>query len=463
MSAEAESCRPRGRALPWAIGGVFFVLYTLLSVTNHLNLRTTGYDLGIFEQAVRNYAHLRVPVSELRGPGFNLLGDHFHPILATLAPFYRLFPSAITLLVAQAALLGASAVPIVRVAVRRFGPGAAICIGVAYGLSWGLQTTVDFDFHEVVFAVPLLAFSLECLLERRWTAAVWWAAPLVLVKEDLPITLAAIGLYIFVKGQRRLGLWVIGGALASFLLILLVLIPSMNPVGQYGFSKDLGGSVWDVLGDAPKRLVSPNEKLFLLAALLAPTAFLALFSPVTALAIPTLTWRFLSVNPSYWVVGYHYSAVLMPIVYFGLVDALTSGKRVLPEKSFLRVRHVALAACVVVAVAGIAGQPLKKLLRADTWAESQRTIDAKHVLDLIPDDASVAASNNLAPQITNRCTVHLFPALNATAPVDEWIVADTRFANWPYSAQVQAGIVERLKATYQTVAQAGDFILLRRE
>ncbi|GAB3880990.1 hypothetical protein GCM10029964_036300 [Kibdelosporangium lantanae] len=206
--------------------------YAMLSITNHLGLRTTGFDLGIFEQAVRGYAHLRAPVSELKGPGYVLLGDHFHPILALLAPLYRLFPSPITLLVAQAVLIGVSAVPVARLALGRFGVVTGVAITVAYGLSWGLQTAADFDFHEVVFAVPLMAFAIECLLGERWRAAVCWAAPLVLVKEDLPITLAAIGVYLVLKGQRRLGLWVFGLSLAAFVLTITVVIPSMNPVGS---------------------------------------------------------------------------------------------------------------------------------------------------------------------------------------------------------------------------------------
>jgi uncharacterized membrane protein len=86
----------------------------------------------------------------------------------TLAPLYRLFPDAVTLLVAQAGLLAVSVVPLSRVTLRRFGGPAALAIGIAYGLSWGIQTTVDFDFHEVVFAVPLLAFSIERLVCRQW-------------------------------------------------------------------------------------------------------------------------------------------------------------------------------------------------------------------------------------------------------------------------------------------------------
>jgi uncharacterized membrane protein len=47
---------------------------------------------------------------------------------------------------------------VTRAAGRALGRGKGLAVGVAYGLSWGLQRAVDFDFHEVAFAVPLLAF-----------------------------------------------------------------------------------------------------------------------------------------------------------------------------------------------------------------------------------------------------------------------------------------------------------------
>jgi uncharacterized membrane protein len=448
------------RWLPWALGGALVVLYSMLSITNHLRLGTTGFDLGIFEQAVRGYAHFSAPVSELKSPGYVLLGDHFHPILAVLAPFYRLFPSPITLLVAQAVLIGLSVVPVARLALGRFGTSTGVAVTVAYGLSWGLQTAADFDFHEVMFAVPLVAFSIECLLGSRWRAAVLWAAPLVLVKEDLPITLAAVGVYVFLKGQRRLGLWVVACALAAFVLIIVVTIPSMNPVGEYAFTGDIGPdrTVWETLST----LFTPTQKVTLLAALLAPTAFLALFSPVTALAIPTLLWRLTSVNPFHWATGFHYNAVLMPILYLGLVDALTSGRRYLPGPTFRRARAAVVAACVVMTIGGVTLEPLGKLTRPETWQHDQRAADAQRVLDQVPNNALVAASNNLVPHLTDRCTVRLFPAMDGHRQDEEWIIVDRLFVNWPYPASVQARIFADFQARYRTVASVGDFVLLRR-
>ncbi|MET7440268.1 DUF2079 domain-containing protein [Streptomyces sp. NPDC005568] len=102
------------RQRSWLLAGLLFTLYTALSVRTHHRMLTTGYDLGIFEQAVRSYAHGHLPVSEVKGSGFPLLGDHFSPVLALIAPVYRLWPTAETLLVVQSALLSVAVVPLMR-------------------------------------------------------------------------------------------------------------------------------------------------------------------------------------------------------------------------------------------------------------------------------------------------------------------------------------------------------------
>ena len=100
---------------------VLMALYSTLAIRHQITVQTGGYDLGIFEQAIRNYAALRPPIAVLKGQGFNLLGDHFHPILVTLAPFYAVFSTPITLLVAQAFLLALAVWPLVTWAGRSLG------------------------------------------------------------------------------------------------------------------------------------------------------------------------------------------------------------------------------------------------------------------------------------------------------------------------------------------------------
>ena len=122
-------------AYSWGTAAVFAVLYTVLSVRRHQLQQTAGYDLGIFEQAVRGYAHLQAPVAPLKGLGFNVLGDHFSPAVAVLAPFYRIFPSPVTLLVAQSVLLSLAIVPLADWALTARGLRTALVVGFGLGLS----------------------------------------------------------------------------------------------------------------------------------------------------------------------------------------------------------------------------------------------------------------------------------------------------------------------------------------
>ena len=58
----------------------------------------SSWDLAIFSKTTKAYTHLQTPIMEIKGPGYNLLGDHFHPILILLGPVWRLFPTPLALL-----------------------------------------------------------------------------------------------------------------------------------------------------------------------------------------------------------------------------------------------------------------------------------------------------------------------------------------------------------------------------
>ncbi|GAA1642961.1 DUF2079 domain-containing protein [Actinoplanes couchii] len=391
------------RPVRW-LAAALFLAYTTVSVSKHLRIRTTGYDLGIFEQGIRGYAGGGAPLSPLKGPGVHLLGDHFHPLLAVLAPLYRLFPGPGTLLLAQAALFAVSAVPVTRLAIRRFGTRGGLAVGAAYGLSWGVQQAVAFDFHEICLAVPLLAFALECLVEGRWRAAVAWAAPLVLVKEDLPLTVAAIGGYLILRGQRRRGLATLGGGVVAWLLIVGVIVPAFNHDAAYAYTS--GGAL---LTEVPRKLLT-------VAMILAPTALLAARSPILLIALPTLAWRFWAANPNYWGTGFHYSAVLMPIAFVAMLDA--------PPVLSGRFRRIVPAFCLAFALLSTATLPFRALTDPATWQARSDPAAAgvRRILERIPDGAVVAASNRLAPQLTARCEVYLFPGYPGDALRPEWVV-----------------------------------------
>ncbi|MFF6969929.1 DUF2079 domain-containing protein [Streptomyces tsukubensis] len=487
--------------LPWAWAAGLFALYATVSVRRHLLIRTTGYDLGIFEQAVRAYAQLRPPVVPLRGEDFNLLGDHFHPAIAVLAPLYRIWPGPLTLLLAQAALLAVAVVPLAGWAAEVLGRRAAHAVALVYGLSWGIASAVAFDFHEVALAVPLVSAAVTALGRRRWRAAVLWAAPLVLVKEDLGLTLAAVGAYLVWKGPRRLGLFTAAAGIAASAVEIKLLLPAFNPAGGYAHGENLGegahGSLLTTIAFAPLDALRPDIKAMTLVLVFAPSALLALRSPLALLALPTLAWRMLSQNAFHWGTSFHYSAVLMPIVTAGLIDALrhwrtpgpvTPGPATAGPGSGARspaARHIRASLVTALAVTAVMlpSFPLAQLAQRATWRTGEHVAAARQVLARIPDGATVAATNRLVPQLTSRTEVVLFPSFPVHArlyeyardrlprPTAEWIVHDRHAppawpyhaGHWPYPPEQQTAELERAQRVYgyRKVAERDGITLLR--
>ncbi|MER6913653.1 DUF2079 domain-containing protein [Streptomyces sp. NPDC000594] len=474
--------------LPWGWAAALFTLYATVAVRRHLLLRTTGYDLGIFEQAVRAYAHLRPPLAPLRGEDFNLLGDHFHPALAVLAPLYRLWPSPLCLLVAQSALLALAVVPLCAWALTALGRRAAHAVALVYGASWGIASAAAFDFHEVALAVPLLSCAATALGRRRWRAAVAWAAPLVLVKEDLGLTLAAVGAVIAWQGPRRLGAVTAACGVLASAVEVRVLLPALHPAGGYAHGANLAEgahtSLLTTVAFAPLDALRPDIKAMTLILVFAPSALLALRSPIALLTVPTLAWRMLSQNGFHWGTSFHYSAVLMPVVVAALIDALRPWHT--PGAPPAAVRHVraSLAVALAVTLVLVPSFPLAQLAQRATWRTTAHAEAARALLARIPDGATVAASNRLVPQLTSRCEVVLFPAFPVDArlyrydrdrlprPTAEWIVHDRhapeawpyRTGHWPYPAEQQAAELAAAQRSYgyRRVAERDGITLLRR-
>lgn len=440
---------------PYWTAAALFALFATLSAMRYRTMGTISWDLGIFEQVVRSYAHLQAPVADLKGPGANILGDHFSPVLALLAPLYRLLPSPLTLLTAQAALFALSAVPVTRIAARVLGRRAGLALGVAYGLSWGLQRAVDFDFHEIAFAVPLIAFSLEAVVRGRWPAAVWWAAPLVLVKEDLGVTAAAIGVVIVIRARRAVPVAValVAFGLTATALTLGVIIPAFNGAGSYDYWTKLAGDG----GPAPTIPLDTAVRT-LLWILLPTTGLLALRSPLLLAAVPTIGWRFVSHDDHYWGTDWHYNAVLMPVVFLALVDALPRFRG--SARPWLRsyAGHLP-AAALAAALALTTTLPLARLTEAATYEKPAAVADAEALLGTIPDGASVEADVRPISRLTDRTRVLWIGDTRGIDP--DYIAVQLRDGRTTRQALAEAR-TRHPKATYTPFGSAGGLTVLKR-
>ncbi|MFV2022076.1 DUF2079 domain-containing protein [Micromonospora sp. LOL_023] len=444
---------------------MLFALYSSYTLVRHARMESNGFDLGIFDQAVRAYSQFRAPVSELKGPGFNVLGDHFHPALALLAPLYWIHPDPVTLLITQAALFAVAAVPVTALAIEVCGQRAGIAIGLAYGLSAGIQQSVRFDFHEIALAVPLIAFSVANLARRRWVPAVAWALPLMLVKEDQAIYVAALGGYLILQGKRALGVTIMSTAVLAAILSIFLIVPAFSPGGDYGY---LQSGTLNEQG-AIARLFTPLVKWGTIFSLLAPTLFIAIRSPLILLAAPTILARFWASNEGYWGTGFHYNSVLIPVIFVAFIDGLGRLDGATPPRLIERInisrqpwRFAAPAALAIAVVVTMSGQPLWQLTDFEQWRISPQIQAARATLAVIPDGADVAAANRLAPQLTARTTVYLFPDQPSDSLQPEWVAIKEDPDNWPVSSREHRIRASKLtEYGYQEVARGGGVIVLR--
>lgn len=388
---------------------VFGVLYAALSLVRFNRFDPSSWDNAIFEQGIRGYAHFGAPIVDLKGPDFNQLGDHFSPIIVLVAPFYRVFPSAQTLLIAQAVLIAISVGVVAQIAIKTLGKSRGTALAIAYGMSFGIQSAVEADFHEVAFAAPLLALAGAAYIDRDWRRVIWSTLPLMIVKEDMGLTVAAIGLVVWLAGERRRGAVLATVGVLGMAFVIFVIIPYFNPSGTWDYANTIGGDrrFFEVAFDQSGR------KLLTVLITFGVTGLLALASPWAWLALPVLCGRFVADNEFYWGTDWHYSLVLMPIVFIALIDAMNREHRL----AWLRA-YAPQGAAVALAFAASMQlhSPLSVLVRPATYEANPRAASARQVIGLVPRGASLETDIGLMTHLATGRTVYWLGTIGKAQP-----------------------------------------------
>lgn len=441
-------------------------LYSVFSLVLQYRVLTSAYDLNIFDEAVRSYSHFHLGISPIKGlhngfgPDFSVLGDHFSPIIALIAPFYWIYSGPQTLLVAQAVLFALAVPPLWTFTRRALGGGrkavaAAYLVSVAYALSWPIVNAAGFDFHEAAFAPVLMAVLFERLQAGKLKTALLAAFGLLLVKEDMGFFVAGVGIFLLfqdvivreatVNRQKLVGVGLIVGGFIAVVVSVYILIPHFGGRSSYYWAySELGPN-----GPAAAKymaahplatahiLVSPDEKVHTYLWLLAPFLFLSLLSPASIAVLPLLLERMLGVKyPAWWGLGAHYNSYLVIPLAIGGIDGIVRLERwvrKIRRKEF-RLDHrlpagvIPVACTALMAVFAIAVVPdygLGQMLNPSFYHRTAQETTQAEVAAAVPDGVTVEAPSSIAPQLASRDTVLLWDGDGESPLYPRWVVTDT--------------------------------------
>ncbi|TAK36448.1 MAG: DUF2079 domain-containing protein [Chloroflexota bacterium] len=425
--AKRLGAKPIGAAAaPYVISfmvATYAAVFVYLSILSQDAFQTHAFDMGNMDQAVWNTMQGRWFHFTNWGGGTSRLAAHVEPVLLLVAQLYRLADTPNTLLVLQSLVIALGALPTYWLALDKLKNHlAALAFGAAYLLMPAVQSANLFEFHAVSLSASFLLYAFYFAYKRSYTLFFIAALLAMGTKEQVPVAVALMGLYILItQRNRRVGVITIFTALTWFFVSVQLIIPAYNSEGVSPYV-----SRYDSLGKTPGQILmafftNPGKligmlfqptKLDYIRTLLAPTAYLALLSPLTlVMAVPDLAINIFSNFPTMYGGSAHYGAVIAPFVVISAIygAALLMNLVRLGVPQLAQPAAVVLSATVFLSSANSSAHEVFLPLADHFPQVTLHQHRAQEIIARIPPSAGVSASSVLNPHVSHRERLYLFP------------------------------------------------------
>ncbi len=471
------------------VGGMacaYTLTFSTLTLLRYRAFNLDGYDLSIFHQAIWNSLNGRLLETTVLPDITFLLSQRFSPILLAFVPLYAIWADPMVLLIVQTLALAFAGFPIYWFARWKLGAPLGVIVAMAYYLFPATQFVNLFEFHEIALALPLFALATFFLLRDRIKPFLICLACVLLVKEDMAFVLPFFGIYVlWTHRSPRLGIGLILFGIAWSIALLQFILPYFYwgefGKGYYYFGNGIAAGVgrYDYLGHSFGEILTTLvtrpaiwlshvftfAKFEYVLNLFAPLAFLPLVNPpLLLLALPTLGISLLSDYAPQFSIHYHYTASLIPFLFFALVAGIARliAWRAAPVES--RARKIAfgimLALASIIGYAQLSAGPLGANFDPALYVLNAHTALGQQLLAAIPPDARVITQGDFMPNLAGRQFIYGFPAPLLTYCDVDLLVADrTR----PRYARYQLEWLPWLTNGYfETVAEQDGYLVARR-
>lgn len=451
----------------------FAVVYALISFVNHLCFRTYGLDLGLYTNAMYDYAHGSMANMDMIWDTKELaLADHFDLYLLLFSPLTYLFGSW-TLLIVQivGVFVGAKGIHTYFKNEPRIA-GFATFFFLMY---FGVFSALSYDYHSNVIGAMAVPWLLYFIRERRFVPGFLVLVFIWIGKENMAfwMTFVCLGLALIYRKDKRTALFMLGFSFLSFcyfLLVIKLIMPALSVEGEYlHFAyASLGESMSEAFVHLVTHPIDSLELFFTnhlpdprfdgvkleshIILLISGVAILIRKPAYLLMLAPIYFQKFFHDTPMTWSPGAQYSIEFAPILAIGVFEILRSIKGD-------RVRKISLWSVVVLGIActiRISDQPFDhveesnvQFYKASRYSRDYNTDAVWEAISLIPEGEAVCAQNPYLPHVALRKDVFMFPYVKNA----EYVLISSKEYPYPLQTEELLAEIEKLKedATWKAI------------
>ncbi|MBI3954828.1 DUF2079 domain-containing protein [Candidatus Gottesmanbacteria bacterium] len=390
---------------------IFSFLYSFISIVKYNHFQTS-LDLAIYVQTFWNYAHLKLPYVTLYPTNGDLVWvDHFSPSLFLLTPLFLLWQDPRMLLIIQSTLFMLGAYPIYRFSFDKFKSEAlSISFAIVYIVFFGTQFALTTDFHEANIAAAFFPWIFWFMFRKQWSIFLILSLISLGFKEDVPIYMATIGVYMFISGlNKKIGMFLSVISIFYFFIISHYIMPIFvhyyqRPTTAPYFSIEYLNPIY----------IFFNSPIKIKTMILIFTNFLVL--PIFSgyfLILPLIHLFINFTSPGLsgrWDIYMHYRVYLASIMSFAAIIGLAN---IISKYQYLKRKSVKIIIAILliglsVVFDGVLHLPLNTLLKPQFYRSESWMNDLDGLIKQIPPQASLLTTNQILAHAANRPNIKFY-------------------------------------------------------
>lgn len=402
---------------------LYFAVFSYISVWKYQTFQYNAMDLAIINQVFYNSAQGDWFASSIHPE--NYLGDHVPIILFLLLPIYFLFQSPVTLLILQTAILALTAWPLYLISKKVLNKNWAIFVSLAWLLNPFVHNINLFEFHFLPFALIFILFAFYFFQVKKFIPFILCALLAMLVREDVALVIFFFSVLAFI--EKRNIKWIVAPLIGSVIYFLAAMkINSLfAPAENYKFLiyySWFGQTPLEVLKNfvtQPHVFIAHLlrfQNLEFLLGIFLPFMFIPIIAPLYLILALGIFAQFIlgASGTSSLLLSTHYSALILPAVFiawiFGFKKIISNqaGKISAVAIEFKNLASIILATTII--YSALALGPLLGSLQglAQNSQILAKTNQKNTALNLIPQDASVAATYEFLTNLSTRSNIYSF-------------------------------------------------------